>query len=81
MRKERAGSLAASPQGVDMGGSEQKASIDPAQVYRTLTAVFSADSGAPVLLPYQFHMEEIEGFRYRCRVSGALWGCGYLGLL
>lgn len=64
-----------------MGGSEQKASIDPAQVCRILTAVFSADSGAPVLLPYQFHMEEIEGFRYRCRVSGALWGCGYLGLL
>uniref|UniRef100_A0A8C7C595 RNA helicase n=1 Tax=Neovison vison TaxID=452646 RepID=A0A8C7C595_NEOVI len=25
------------------------------------------ESGAPVLLPYQFRMEEIEGFRYRCR--------------
>nr|XP_005899467.1 PREDICTED: probable ATP-dependent RNA helicase DDX56 isoform X4 [Bos mutus] len=29
--------------------------------------LLSGDSGAPVLLPYQFHMEEIEGFRYRCR--------------
>lgn len=31
---------------------------------------FSAETGAPALLPYQFRMEEIEGFRYRCRVSG-----------
>lgn len=30
----------------------------------------STEHGAPALLPYQFHMEEIEGFRYRCRVSG-----------
>lgn len=36
----------------------------------------SADSGAPTLLPYQFHMEEIEGFRYRCRVSRPGWGPG-----
>lgn len=42
-----------------------------------LTTAFCTESGAPVLLPYQFRMEEIEGFRYRCRVSGAggeLWG-------
>lgn len=30
----------------------------------------STEHGTPALLPYQFHMEEIEGFRYRCRVSG-----------
>uniref|UniRef100_A0A8C2NCZ7 Probable ATP-dependent RNA helicase DDX56 n=1 Tax=Capra hircus TaxID=9925 RepID=A0A8C2NCZ7_CAPHI len=29
--------------------------------------LLSGDGGAPVLLPYQFHMEEIKGFRYRCR--------------
>lgn len=35
----------------------------------TLTAVFSPEGEAPILLPYQFQMEEIESFRYRCRVS------------
>lgn len=35
----------------------------------TLTAAFSPEGEAPVLLPYQFQMEEIESFRYRCRVS------------
>lgn len=39
---------------------------------------FSTETGAPALLPYQFHMEEIEGFRYRCRVSGLGRG-GFLG--
>ncbi|XP_069317526.1 probable ATP-dependent RNA helicase DDX56 isoform X3 [Eulemur rufifrons] len=29
--------------------------------------LLSGENGAPVLLPYQFRMEEIEGFRYRCR--------------
>ncbi|XP_007954602.2 probable ATP-dependent RNA helicase DDX56 [Orycteropus afer afer] len=29
--------------------------------------LLSGEHGAPVLLPYQFRMEEIEGFRYRCR--------------
>ncbi|KAM5274642.1 putative ATP-dependent RNA helicase DDX56 isoform 1-T1 [Ctenodactylus gundi] len=29
--------------------------------------LLSGEGEAPVLLPYQFHMEEIEGFRYRCR--------------
>ncbi|XP_036720221.1 probable ATP-dependent RNA helicase DDX56 [Balaenoptera musculus] len=29
--------------------------------------LLSGGNGAPVLLPYQFRMEEIEGFRYRCR--------------
>ena len=36
----------------------------------SLTAMLSTENRAPVLLPYQFRMEEIEGFRYRCRVSG-----------
>lgn len=35
----------------------------------TLTAAFSPEGEAPTLLPYQFQMEEIESFRYRCRVS------------
>lgn len=39
---------------------------------------FSTEHGAPALLPYQFHMEEIEGFRYRCRVSGPGRGSGFL---
>ncbi|XP_070121659.1 probable ATP-dependent RNA helicase DDX56 isoform X3 [Equus przewalskii] len=29
--------------------------------------LLGGESTAPVLLPYQFRMEEIEGFRYRCR--------------
>lgn len=29
--------------------------------------LLGGETGAPALLPYQFHMEEIEGFRYRCR--------------
>nr|KAF6418187.1 DEAD-box helicase 56 [Rousettus aegyptiacus] len=29
--------------------------------------LLGGDSGTPTLLPYQFRMEEIEGFRYRCR--------------
>lgn len=29
--------------------------------------MLGGEPGAPVLLPYQFRMEEIEGFRYRCR--------------
>ncbi|KAI5235653.1 probable ATP-dependent RNA helicase DDX56 isoform X1 [Manis pentadactyla] len=29
--------------------------------------ILSGEDGTPVLLPYQFRMEEIEGFRYRCR--------------
>ncbi|XP_037693174.1 probable ATP-dependent RNA helicase DDX56 isoform X2 [Choloepus didactylus] len=29
--------------------------------------LLGGENGAPVLLPYQFQMEEIEGFRYRCR--------------
>uniref|UniRef100_A0A4X1UBX1 Probable ATP-dependent RNA helicase DDX56 n=1 Tax=Sus scrofa TaxID=9823 RepID=A0A4X1UBX1_PIG len=29
--------------------------------------LLSGENGAPALLPYQFRMEEIEGFRYRCR--------------
>ncbi|XP_023414361.2 NPC1-like intracellular cholesterol transporter 1 isoform X5 [Loxodonta africana] len=29
--------------------------------------LLSGENGVPVLLPYQFRMEEIEGFRYRCR--------------
>lgn len=28
---------------------------------------FSGEDRVPILLPYQFRMEEIEGFRYRCR--------------
>lgn len=47
--------------------------VDPPQ---TLPCSLSTESGAPVLLPYQFRMEEIEGFRYRCRVSGV---CGRVG--
>lgn len=48
----------------------------PAAWAGALTTAFHADSGAPTLLPYQFRMEEIEGFRYRCRVSrpGRGWG-------
>lgn len=41
-----------------------------------LTAAFHTDSGTPTLLPYQFRMEEIEGFRYRCRVSRPQAGAG-----
>jgi len=33
----------------------------------TIEELLSGENGAPVLLPYQFRMEEIEGFRYRCR--------------
>ncbi|XP_036183047.1 probable ATP-dependent RNA helicase DDX56 isoform X2 [Myotis myotis] len=29
--------------------------------------LLGGENGAPALLPYQFRMEEIEGFRYRCR--------------
>uniref|UniRef100_A0A8C5UQP7 RNA helicase n=1 Tax=Microcebus murinus TaxID=30608 RepID=A0A8C5UQP7_MICMU len=29
--------------------------------------LLSGENGVPILLPYQFRMEEIEGFRYRCR--------------
>lgn len=43
-----------------------------------LTAAFCTETGAPALLPYQFRMEEIEGFRYRCRVSGVGVSCGVL---
>lgn len=49
------------------------------RVQGALSAAFHTDSGAPSLLPYQFRMEEIEGFRYRCRVSsraGAGAGAG-----
>lgn len=35
----------------------------------TLTTAFSPEGETPTLLPYQFQMEEIESFRYRCRVS------------
>lgn len=35
----------------------------------TFTNAFSPEGEAPILLPYQFQMEEIESFRYRCRVS------------
>lgn len=55
-------------------GFEQMASSKPALSFQgTLTAMLSTENGAPVLLPYQFRMEEIEGFRYRCRVSGSSW--------
>lgn len=37
----------------------------------TQALAFPPEPGTPLLLPYQFRMEEIEGFRYRCRVSGA----------
>lgn len=59
-----------------MGGSECEAPSRPcAEPFQgALTAAFSTESTAPVLLPYQFRMEEIEGFRYRCRVSGTGWG-------
>lgn len=30
---------------------------------------FFVDHSGSVLKPYKFKMEEIEGFRYRCRVS------------
>lgn len=30
---------------------------------------FVSDHAESVLKPYEFKMEEIEGFRYRCRVS------------
>uniref|UniRef100_A0A673SVZ9 RNA helicase n=1 Tax=Suricata suricatta TaxID=37032 RepID=A0A673SVZ9_SURSU len=33
----------------------------------TIEELLSGENGTPVLLPYQFRMEEIEGFRYRCR--------------
>ncbi|XP_077621938.1 putative ATP-dependent RNA helicase DDX56 isoform X3 [Crocuta crocuta] len=33
----------------------------------TIEELLSGENGAPVLLPYQFRMGEIEGFRYRCR--------------
>uniref|UniRef100_A0A2K6KMB3 RNA helicase n=1 Tax=Rhinopithecus bieti TaxID=61621 RepID=A0A2K6KMB3_RHIBE len=29
--------------------------------------LLSGENSGPILLPYQFRMEEIEGFRYRCR--------------
>ncbi|PNI43904.1 DDX56 isoform 11, partial [Pan troglodytes] len=29
--------------------------------------LLSGENRGPILLPYQFRMEEIEGFRYRCR--------------
>lgn len=41
-----------------------------------LTAAFSPEGEAPILLPYQFQMEEIESFRYRCRVSSTLGWAG-----
>lgn len=41
---------------------------------RTARCCFSTETGAPALLPYQFRMEEIEGFRYRCRVSAGQRG-------
>lgn len=52
--------------------------VDPSQTFRgpSLPCSLSTENGAPVLLPYQFRMEEIEGFRYRCRVSGV---CGCVG--
>lgn len=40
----------------------------------TAHCCFSTENGAPALLPYQFRMEEIEGFRYRCRVSAGQAG-------
>uniref|UniRef100_A0A673T4F0 RNA helicase n=1 Tax=Suricata suricatta TaxID=37032 RepID=A0A673T4F0_SURSU len=40
----------------------------------TIEELLSGENGTPVLLPYQFRMEEIEGFRYRCRVSGMQGG-------
>lgn len=36
--------------------------------------LLSAEGEASALLPYQFHMEEIEGFRYRCKVRWTLAG-------
>lgn len=41
-----------------------------------LTAAFSPEGEAPILLPYQFQMEEIESFRYRCRVRSTLGWAG-----
>lgn len=35
----------------------------------TLWCLFFLDHSGSVLKPYEFKMEEIEGFRYRCRVS------------
>ncbi|XP_004602079.2 probable ATP-dependent RNA helicase DDX56 isoform X2 [Sorex araneus] len=32
-----------------------------------MEALLGGEPGTPLLLPYQFRMEEIEGFRYRCR--------------
>lgn len=50
---------------------------------RTAHCCSSTENGAPALLPYQFRMEEIEGFRYRCRVSAGQssgsWGTGEPG--
>lgn len=34
-----------------------------------ITSVCFLDHSGSVLKPYEFKMEEIEGFRYRCRVS------------
>lgn len=36
-----------------------------------------SESGESMLQPYKFSMEEIEGLRYRCRVTGGVrqqWG-------
>lgn len=73
-----AGLWAAAPQGGSYGGPLSRwFPIDPPKpsAQGTLLAILSTENGAPVLLPYQFRMGEIEGFRYRCRVSG-MWGGG-----
>lgn len=62
---------------VGPGGTGRRPHLSLSQ--GALSAAFSTENGAPALLPYQFRMEEIEGFRYRCRVSGAPRGretCG-----
>lgn len=46
-----------------------------------LTAAFSPEGEAPILLPYQFQMEEIESFRYRCRVRSTLGWAGGWGVV
>lgn len=50
---------------VGPGGTGRRPHLSLSQ--GALSAAFSTENGAPALLPYQFRMEEIEGFRYRCR--------------
>lgn len=61
------------------GEEEQQAAREGLTWPAFLTAAFSPEGEAPILLPYQFQMEEIESFRYRCRVSSTLgWVGGWL---